>query len=124
MRFARVSLVAVLLLAVPACMSNNKGKIVGKWLVTGGSAGQTIPPGAQMIIEFKADGRFIWTASMNGMSETILSGDYSLGMGDNVTWKNLNQEVDGHRASLEKIKITGDTMTISDRAGSLTLKRM
>ena len=89
--------VACLLLAVPACMSNNKGKIVGKWSVTGGSAlpGGMMPPGTQMIMEYKSDGKFTWTVEANGVSQMVMSGDYSLGMGDNVTWSNLSPLVEG-----------------------------
>src|SRR5207253_3063209 len=59
MRLTRFLAVACLLLAIPACMSNNNGKIVGKWESTGGSA-LNVPgaEGAYMTLDFKADGAF------------------------------------------------------------------
>ena len=83
------------------------------------------PPGRrQIVMEFKSDGTFAWSATADGNSQTFLTGDYVLGMGDNVTWKNLNVAISGQKTHLEKIHIAGDTMTIADQTGNLTLKRM
>jgi hypothetical protein len=131
MRVVRAIALACLLVAVPACASNNKGKIVGKWQITGGTAiPGAMPAEVISVVEFTADGKFNWTASGPGGTQTITAGNYSLGWGDNVSLSNLNPAVPqasggtATRAS-EKVTITGDQMKMTDPDGKyLTMKKI
>ena len=126
MRLTRMLAVACLLLAVPACMSNNKGKIVGKWESTGGSALQV--PGAPpmfMTLDFKADGAFTMAVGAQGMGVVkTINGKYSLGFGDSVTLSNLSEPIAGHTTHRETITIVGNQLTMKDSDGKfVTFKK-
>ncbi len=118
MRSARGILVACLLLVVPACMSKNKGKILGKWEST------SAPPGVSMTLEFMADGRFSMGLVGPMVAKTI-TGKYSLGFGDAVTLSNLSEPISGSTTHRETITIVGSQLTMKDSDGqSMTFKKM
>ena len=120
MRVSRLALIAVALLAVPAC-SFNRGKIVGKWESTGGSA---LPPGGRMTLEFTSGGQMTMSITAVGASITI-TGKYSLGMFNSVTLYDLSQAVSGRTKHVETVTISGDQLTMKDSDGKfMTFKRM
>ncbi|HZY86607.1 MAG TPA: hypothetical protein VFE78_17365 [Gemmataceae bacterium] len=120
MRVSRLALVAVALLAVPAC-SFNRGKIVGKWESTGGNA---LPPGGRMTLEFTSGGQVTMSVFVTGGSLTV-SGKYSLGMFNSVTLYDLSQAVSGRTKHVETVTISGDQLTMKDSDGkSVTFKRV
>lgn len=108
----RLVLVASVFLCV-GCSSNVKGKIEGtKWTSQAATIkGQQIPAGF-LQLDFNADGSLVYRAGPQ-----TLTGTYSLGMGDNVTW-NLNQELAGRKTHVEKTTINGNVMTVTDSDGT------
>ena len=120
MRIACGLVVGVLLLGATGC-SNNKGKIVGKWQAVGGD--QFIQ-GLTFIMDFGADGKLTMTVGAMGQNKTI-TGNYSLGAGNTVYFKNLSQAISGSTNHAETIIITGDQMIMKDGDGkSMTFKKM
>jgi uncharacterized protein (TIGR03066 family) len=121
MRAARRVLFACLLLALPACASNNKGKIVGKWETLPGE----VPNGGVMTLEFMADGAMRLTVGIEKMILKDIKGKYSLGMGDTVMLSALSEPLEGQTASKEIITITGDKMTLQVKNNKpLSFKRV
>lgn len=113
-RGARAMLVLALLVTVAGCSSNNKGKIEGtKWSCQAGTVkGNPIPAGA-VRLEFSKDGKVTYV-----IGPKTVTGTYSLGSGDNVTF-NFDQALsDGKKKAMDKIQINGDTMTMSDPDGT------
>jgi hypothetical protein len=108
----RLVLLATLLLTF-GCSSNNKGKIEGtKWSSQATTVkGQSFPAGAFQL-EFGSDNRLAYRAG-----PVTLTGTYSLGSGNNVTF-NLDQELGGRKTHVEKISISGDTLTMTDSDGT------
>jgi len=130
-----------------ACGSNNQGKIVGKWKIvsaTGeGDAGfkQWEKAKVALVFEFKEDN----TASMNiesteekprgGKQEStpVFTFKYKLMNGDIVELYDLPKEMQGKgggglfgskEKAREKIKISGDNMTIFEDKTTMNLVRM
>jgi len=120
MRVSRLALVAVALLAVPAC-SFNRGKIVSKWESTGGNA---LPPGGRMTLEFTSGGQMTMGITAANARLTI-TGKYSLGMFNSVTLYDLSQAVSNRTRHVETVTISGDQLTMKDSDGkSVTFKRV
>jgi uncharacterized protein (TIGR03066 family) len=120
MRVARLAVIALALLAVPAC-SFNRGKIVGKWESTGGSA---LPPGGRMTLEFTAGGQVTMSVAVPTSGLTV-TGKYSLGMFNSVTLYDLSQAISGRTKHVEQVTISGDQLTMKDSDGkSVTFKRV
>jgi uncharacterized protein (TIGR03066 family) len=120
MRVWRLALVALALLALPAC-SSNRGKIVGKWESTGGNV--PLQPGVRRTLEFTADGTLTYTTDAGYSSRTV-TGRYSLWMGDavNITF---DQDVAGHKQHRETVTIRGDELTMKDSDGKyMTFRRV
>jgi hypothetical protein len=111
-------LVFLSLLFACGCASSNKGKIEGtKWVSQACTLqGKQFPPGT-FRLEFGTDGRLTY-----GGVGKVITGTYSLGAGDNVTW-NLDQELSGRKVHTEKISIQGDTLTMADQSGTVTFDR-
>jgi uncharacterized protein (TIGR03066 family) len=121
MRVSRLAVVALVLLAVPAC-SFNRGKIVGTWESTGGSV--ALPPGAKMTLEFAANGQMKMIVNAGIASQTI-TGKYSLGFANSVTLYDLSQAVSGRTKHAETVTISGDQLTMKDSDGKfMTFKRV
>jgi hypothetical protein len=99
--------------------SSNKGKIEGtKWVnVASNLKGQPVPEGL-ITLEFGSDKKLLFKAGFQ-----TLTGTYSLGMGNNVTF-NLDQEHQGRKNHLEKITIEGDTLTMTDNEGTISFKKV
>jgi hypothetical protein len=112
MRTLRILAVVCLLMTVPACTSNNKGKIVGKWRSLDGQ----IPHGGTMTLEFTADGKV--TIEASGVVSKRITGKYSLGMSDFVTFSDLSEPVAGRRTHGETVRINGSTLTMRDFDGT------
>ena len=120
MRVWRLALLALALLALPAC-SSNRGKIVGKWESTGGS---DLPPGGRIVLEFTAGGQMSMAVSGAGASLTI-NGKYRLGMFNSVTLYDLSTALSGRTTHVEQVTISGDQLTMKDSNGKfVTFKRM
>ena len=51
------------------------------------------------------------------MLNQTYNGTYSLGMGDNVSF-NFDQELEGRKTHVEKIRIDGDKLTMTDSDGT------
>jgi uncharacterized protein (TIGR03066 family) len=120
MRVSRLAVIALVLLAVPAC-SFNRGKIVGKWESTGGSA---LPAGGRIVLEFTAGGQMSMAISAAGGSMTI-TGKYSLGMFNSVTLYDLSTALAGRTKHVETVTISGDQLTMKDSDGKyVTFRRM
>ena len=120
MRVTRLAAVALVLLAVPAC-SFNRGKLVGKWESTGGSA---LPPAGRVLLEFTSDNQMSMTITAMGNSLTV-RGKYSLGFANNVTLYDLSQAISGRTKHVETVTISGDQLTMKDSDGKfITFKRM
>ena len=81
-----LALLAAFVLFAAGCGSNNKGKIVGKWLLYT----NVTPNSENDVTEFTADGQFSVTNGPN-----VLRGRYRLGAGDKVTLYDLDPLVDG-----------------------------
>jgi hypothetical protein len=114
MRFfplAHVMLIGVLLVA-SGC-SSNKGKIEGtKWTsVASNVKGKEFPAGT-LVLEFGSDKKLVYKTPVG-----TFTGTYSLGMGDNVTL-NLDTELAGRKQHVEKVKIEGDKLTMTDSDGT------
>ena len=128
--FSRPMLLVVcaLALSLASCSSNNKGKIVGKWKATSATdgAGGAAADMLNLVMEFTADGNAVMTMSAGGKAETLLTAKYTLGTGDWVTLTAITPAKDGKAKSKDKIKISGDTMTIEgDGKGNvMTFTRM
>jgi len=109
----------ITLLCSTGC-SSNKGKIEGtKWTSLAATVkGLQVPEGS-LGLDFGADKKLVYKIP----GQTI-TGTYSLGMGDNVTL-NLDQELAGRKAHVEKVSISGDTLTMTDSDGtSVKFKRV
>jgi len=108
-----VSFVAILCVCGVGCNSNNKGKIEGtKWTSQAATIkGQLIPAGF-LQLEFSREGRLWYVAGPKQMT-----GTYSLGWGDNVTL-HLDQELAGHKNHVERVRIAGNTLTMTDSDGT------
>jgi hypothetical protein len=106
-------------MAVPACQSNNKGKIVGKWKTPEGQ----LPNGGSMSLDFAADGR-VTILFGNAYFSKRITGKYSLGMSDFVTFSDLSECVAGRRTHGETVYIKGNTLRMRDFDGTeLTFSR-
>jgi hypothetical protein len=119
MRVWRLALLALALLALPAC-SSNRGKIVGKWESTGGNV--PLQPGERRVLEFGADGSLTCTTDAGYANRTV-TGRYSLWVGDavNITF---DQDVAGRRQHRETVTIRGDELTMTDSDGKfMTFRR-
>jgi uncharacterized protein (TIGR03066 family) len=120
MRISRLAVVALVLLAVPAC-SSNRGKIVGKWASTGGNV--PLAPGERRALEFSADGTLTYTTDAGYVSRSV-TGRYSLWVGDavNITF---DQDVAGRKRHRETVTIRGDELTMKDSDGKfMTFRRV
>src|SRR6516162_8134504 len=96
---ATVPLIAAVLF-VTGCSSNNKGKIEGtKWSSNATNVKGAPVPAGMLRLEFATDGKLTYSAG-----PTTLTGTYSLGGGDTVTF-HLDQEVQGRKTHAEKITI-------------------
>jgi len=147
-RNAMLLIVGILTLSCSACKSNNEGKIVGKWLVTG-ATGESETGFKQMekeklglFFEFKADGTITMTAestdqTSHGKQQQIpyftFTFKYKLKCGDSVEFydlpKDLQQKNGGgmfgsQDRGRERIKISGDNMTIFEDKVTLSLFRV
>jgi hypothetical protein len=101
------------------CASKNKGKIEGtKWSNNASTLNGVPLPANVITLEFTADNKLI----MKNPKESY-TGTYSLGWGDNVTF-NFDRELEGHKSHLEKITVEGDTLTMSDKTGTLSFKKV
>jgi hypothetical protein len=97
--------------------SDNEGKILGKWRCID-SAG-LFPPGAEMRVEFTADGKFHMTVNQGGGEQT-LTADYTLGRGALVSFVNFNQPLAGGATRIEdQVTITGDDMIMKEPDGRI-----
>lgn len=135
-------LLAGLAFVAAGCGSNNKGKIVGKWKITGGGGikdeelkmMETF--GVNMILDFRDDGTIAMAVQSNNpdfqkameasKDKTSFTFKYRLGSGDVVELYDLPKELQekdkkggpGLFGSKDRakaiIKIEGDNMTISD----------
>lgn len=152
-KFAFVLLAAVAIFATGCGSSNNKGKIVGKWKITGGGGIKEDEVkmmeafGVSMFLEFKDDGSVTMGAHSSnpefqkalesGKEKTSFSFKYKLGSGDTVELYDLPKEMQDKKGgnpfgSKDKakalVKIDGDNMTISDddtlKANPLKLSKM
>ena len=115
----RFALLPMILIGVVGCSSSNKGKIEGtRWINTEGKdkEGRSLPPG-ELRLEFGSDG----SLTSKNHDET-LTGKYTLGMGDRVTF-HFTKEISGSKSHVVKININGDTMTMTDATGEITLKK-
>lgn len=110
-RYSSLAL-ALLVVAMAGCSSENKGKIEGtKWSSLQTKIGaNTLPPGA-LSLEFTKDGKVTY------MADKKYTGTYSLGWGKNVTL-NLNQAIDGRKKHTEKISIENNQLTMTDSDGT------
>src|SRR6516225_10011222 len=99
------------LLSLPGCSSNNTGKIVGKWELTGGR-----PPGASEIWQFTADGKVSVKMSIRARNKS-LKGTYTLGSGDTVQL-HFDEEIGGSKHHSQIMQIKGDELTMSDPDGT------
>jgi hypothetical protein len=107
--------VAALALTGGGCGSNNSGKIVGRWKADTGDLGKVAPSGpVDVVWEFTDDGSFSVSRVKAGESkgDTVAAGRYALGIGNNVSFTNLQPPLDGKSRATEKIAIDGDTMTV------------
>jgi hypothetical protein len=117
MRLTRALRLSPLLLVLFAggCASHNKGKIEGtKWNSQPATIkGQSLSAGA-LHLEFGGNGSLVYRTPTG-----TYTGTYSLGMLDYVNW-HLNQPLAGNGKTdvTEAIKITGNTMTMSDLDGT------
>ena len=104
-------LLLIALLFAFGCSSNNKGKIEGtKW--TGVTyKGAPLRKDA-VTLEFRSDKKLIYRVEAQ-----TYSGTYSLGMGDNVSF-NLDQELAGRKNHVEKIRVNGNRLTMTDSDGT------
>jgi hypothetical protein len=93
------------------CSSSNKTRIEGtKWerpLATGVS-----------LIEFGTDFKLV----VKNPHQTF-KGRYELGRGENVTFI-FDEEVEGERIHQLKISIDSDTLTMSDKTGTVSFKKV
>jgi len=110
--------VCAVALACSACSSSNKGKIEGStWVNT--EEVEKAPPG-MVTAEFGTDGSF----TMKVIGIPALTGKYSLGTGDYVTFTDVKdatgKSVDRGRV---KIKIEGDSMTWTEKNGTYKFTR-
>lgn len=102
-----IALLALPLVLVLGCSSNNKGKIEGtKWKLRGGM------PGSELIYEYGSDGRITV-----GNGAVQITGTYSLGAGDRIRMT-MDQAIDGHTQLTTNATITGDVMTCVDPDGT------
>jgi hypothetical protein len=115
--FSRAVLI-VAALFVCGC-SSNKGKIEGtKWNSVAATVKDKQLPAGALRLEFGSDGSLVYVAGLQRMT-----GKYSLGMGENLTM-NLDQELAGSKKHMEKVKIEGDKLTMTDGDGtSLTFTK-
>jgi uncharacterized protein (TIGR03066 family) len=113
MRVSRLAVVALALLAVPAC-SFNRGKLVGKWEYAGG--GEDLPPDTRMVLEFTADGKFTWAVS-SGIANKTITGKYRLGFANYVTLTDLSEPLKDSRTHTETVSVNGDELTMKDNGG-------
>jgi uncharacterized protein (TIGR03066 family) len=112
-----VLLTGFVLLSLSGCSSNNTGKIVGTWELTGGR-----PPGAREIWEFTAAGKVSVQMSIGARNKS-LTGTYSLGSGDTVQL-HFTEAVGGSKHHAQSMQIKGDELTMSDLDGTKsTFKR-
>jgi hypothetical protein len=91
-----VLLTGCVVLSLQGCSSNNTGKIVGKWELTGGR-----PPGASEIWEFTADGKVSVKMSIGARNKS-LKGTYTLGSGDTVCRTNQSHRASSHFSDFAK----------------------
>jgi hypothetical protein len=115
MRKAKVVqlIMIVALVCSAGCASSNKGKIEGtKWVSQAATVKGTSIPAGFMRMEFRTDGSMVQQAG-----PLSITGRYSLGMGDNVTFT-LDQEVSGRKTHVEKISISGNVLTMKDSDGT------
>jgi uncharacterized protein (TIGR03066 family) len=100
-----------ILFSLAGCSSNNTGKILGKWQMTGGR-----PPGANELWEFTADAKVSATLEI-GARRKILKGTYTLGSGDTVNL-HLDEEFGGRKDHSLTMEIKGDELTMVDSDGT------
>ena len=146
-------LLAAFALAATGCgSSNNKGKIVGKWQITGGPGmkGEEMKMMEMMkvtpYLEFKDDGTAAFGINADGMFKKLLEekGDalnvsfkYKLLNGDGVELYDLPKEMQDKKGgglfgkkdrARANVKIDGDAMSVTDdeelKNSPMTLKRM
>lgn len=107
----RSLLLATSVLLLAGCVSNNRGKIVGKWVSTPLTIkGEPLPPGALWLI-FAADGKVEARAG-----ERTFTGTYALGKGYQVTLK-FTEPLAGRRKHQETIVVDGDELQMMDSDG-------
>ncbi len=111
MRALGLVVAGFLLLPLAGCSSNNTGKIVGKWELTGGR-----PPGATEIWEFTADGKVSVKMSIGARNKS-LKGTYTLGSGDSVQL-HFDEEIGGSKDHGQTVQIKGDELTMIDPDGT------
>jgi hypothetical protein len=109
--------VCVLAISLASCSSKNKGKIEGKWKNTGGLEGA---PAGMVMAEFRADGTF----SMTALGMELLTAKYKLGMGDTVTFSDVQAKGSGQKPGRAKISINGNSMTWTEEKSSYTFERV
>jgi hypothetical protein len=149
MRFASRNIAFILMIALAltatGCASNNKGKIEGKWQLTSFPGMEEFEKVSQatgliMYFEFEPNGVFalgfecenkaILDAIKAKAGATRFTAKYKLLSGDGVELYDfspgpLTDAFKGQKRARSNIKITGDTMTMTDPDGkSGSLKRM
>ena len=119
-RTVAVLCVGVIILACPACKSNNEGKIVGKWKSTSPFEGAAA---GSVFIEFTSGGML----TMSLQSTPILTARYKLSTGDFIVLSDVklmvptNDKTD--RGGRIKVTIKGDAMTWVEKGSTLQLTR-
>ncbi len=117
--------VLVVALGVTGCESNNKGKIEGtKWSSNPGSFQGVKMTSGQIKLEFSKDGDIEWSGTDIRGFHRVLTGRYTLGMGDIVVI-DLDQEFAGRKTHAESISISKGELTMTDSNGtSLVFSRL
>ncbi len=131
-KVAFVLLAALALVATGCGGSNNKGKIVGKWKMTGGGVDDKMPKEMAdkmyLMMEFKDDGTAGFSLVINdpemkkffeaSKENTSATFKYKLLKGDEVELYDLPKEMQNEKSGFKKdrakatIKINGDDMTM------------
>lgn len=104
---------AIVLLGMAGCSSNNQGKIEGtKWnSVSTMSQGNMVPAGA-LSLDFGRDGSLVFKAGPQ-----TFTGKYTLGFG-NTLILNLDQMLSGRKTHHEQVTISGTMLTMKDSDGT------
>lgn len=110
-------------------VSNNKGKIEGKWSNEAATIqGLPFPKGA-ITIEVNPDGSFVQTVNVPQLPNTpqrppvTIRGTWKLGEGDAVTLEGEIPNI-GKKAETVKVVIKDKTMTFTDTDGTITFTKI